>query len=101
MLRGCGSIYSRVVGGGRGSPRTACPVRRVCLTAASSSVGHYIEDAWGFGYNDLVLKNRKIGYCRKEGNYEFDNAQQVAGGRRFGYTDYEVFQLIHGTEPEE
>ena len=58
------------------------------------SVGHYHGDAWGFGYNDLVLNNGKTGSCRVNGNYHFSSAEQVAGGTYFKYTDYEVFQLV-------
>ena len=65
-----------------------------------SSVGHCRGDAWGFGYNDLALYNDKIGRCGVHGNYDFESAQQVAGGDTFTYRDYEVFQLIIPTRKD-
>eukprot|EP01084_Bolivina_argentea_P279816 478414_1 len=59
-----------------------------------TSVGHYIGDAFGFGYNDLVLHNEQRGRCRRNGNYNFASAEQVAGGFSFKFNDYEIFQLI-------
>ena len=40
------------------------------------------------------LKDQNLGYCSPDGNYTFENAEDVTGTYNFTFSVYEVLQLL-------